>query len=98
MRYFEIILKLLFAVCGLYLIFVVTNNSGSYALNYQLFAMIPFSSASLLLGVVLWVNKKSSYNYLQSERDYKIRKIEGTLLIIFAVTMLFVAFKFIDHV
>jgi hypothetical protein len=87
MRLFEIILKFLFALISIYLL-VASKVVGSDVTVLALFVTVPYLLISLLLGLVLVFNKKSSYNYSHSKKDYLIRRIEGTLLIIFAIVSL----------
>ena len=81
MRYNEIILKLMFLAGAIY--FIVTKNVNSAYFFY-------FLLVSLILGAVLILNKDASYHFKQSKRDLKIRKVEGALMIIFAVVISFI--------
>ena len=78
MRYLETILKLLF-LAGSIFIYVTKSVFSMYFLNFLL--------VSLILGVVLILNKDASYHFRQSKRDLTIRKIEGALLILFSAIM-----------
>jgi hypothetical protein len=77
MRYFEIILKIVF----LGAVLVVGFN------NDLLFSrwLCVILTVSLLLGIVLLLNKKQSYGYELSMREVKIRRIEGVLLVVFGM-------------
>lgn len=76
MRIFEIILKLLFLLGSIYSI-----KSEIVSTPF----LITFLIVCLVLGIVLIFNKDSSYNYPQTKRDLIIRKIEGSLLIVFSL-------------
>jgi hypothetical protein len=78
MRYLETILKLLFLAGAVF--FMITKSvTNIYFLD--------FLFVSLLLGVILILNKDASYHFKQSKRDLTIRKIEGALLILFSAIM-----------
>lgn len=48
-----------------------------------------FAAISLVLGLVLIFNKKQSYGYELSKREIIIRKIEGVILAVFVVFVIF---------
>lgn len=81
MRYFEIILKLIFLANAIYLLIIKDVES----IFFQIFALVCF-----VLGIVLMFNKKSSYNYPQTKKDFVMRQIEGSLLVIFAAVVIVV--------
>ncbi len=81
MKIFEIILKLLFLGGSIYSI---------RAEGVQTPYLIAYLSICLVLGVVLFFNKKQSYGYELSKREIVIRKIEGVLLGVFAIFSLIV--------
>ncbi len=76
MKYFEITLKILFLLGSIYSIKAETVPYP-FLLSYLLICMI--------LGIVLFFNKKQSYGYELSKREIVIRKIEGVLLVAFSV-------------
>jgi hypothetical protein len=76
MKYFEIILKLLF-VAGAAAFFI----SKEFFMLY----LCGFLIVTFILGVVLMFNKKQSYGYVLSKREVTIRRVEGAILIVFAV-------------
>jgi hypothetical protein len=76
MKYFEIILKLLF-VAGAVTFFTAREF---FMLNLWMFII-----AALVLGVVLFFNKKQSYGYQLSSREIIMRRIEGGVLVVFAI-------------
>jgi hypothetical protein len=76
MKYFEIILKLLF-VAGAVTFFV---SKEFFMLNLWVFIIV-----ALVLGVVLLFNKKQSYGYQLSSREVTMRRVEGVVLVVFAV-------------
>lgn len=82
MRYIEILLKLAFLILGLFLIF--TKDLGNACLSL-------FLIVSILLGVVLMLNKNMSYRYPAKFKHFDrlilIRRVEGALLIVFGATM-----------
>ncbi|MEK7646717.1 MAG: hypothetical protein AAB381_03435 [Patescibacteria group bacterium] len=80
MRYFEIFLKIAFV--GQIITFFKP-------LFYENTAFLFFIETSFMLGIVLLLNKKQSYGYRLTQRDLVIRRIEGVLLVIFAVLMVF---------
>ena len=80
MKYFEIILKILFLVISVSLIMtLMTQPSHTSEIASSIFFLL-FSLISLTLGSVLIFNKQSSYGLCNS-KDYLIRRIEGVLLI-----------------
>jgi len=80
MRHVETILKLLFTVWAGY--FILSKDIlNVFFLNFLL--------VSLVLGIVLLTNKDSCYHFKQSKKDLSIRKLEGTILIVFSVLMSF---------
>ena len=85
MRIIEIILKAMFLIGGIALIW-------SNSLIGTVWSCI-FLAVCILLGVVLIFNKKHpSYtypaNYRYNNRVIAMRRVEGVILIIFAVVML----------
>jgi len=73
MRIIEIILKLAFVVTAI----ILATHSTVVS------ALLHFLIVSLLLGIVLLFNKNSSYgSWGNSKRDYAMRRVEGTILII----------------
>ena len=76
MKKFEITLKVSFVLLALALI--VTGNVNS--LGLMIFLIVSFA-----LGGVLIFNKDSSYKFKHTKTDFKLRRIEGILLAIFAV-------------
>ena len=81
MKIFEIILKVLFLAGSIYAI-----RAESVQTPY----LIAYLMICLVLGVVLFLNKKQSYGYELSKREIVIRKIEGVLLGVFAIFSLIV--------
>ncbi len=75
MRIFEIILKLAFLVGAIWIL-VVNDITSTCVLGFLV--------VCLLLGIVLIFNKKASYKYPQSKRDYMISRVEGIILVAFA--------------
>jgi hypothetical protein len=82
MKYIEIILKLAF-LAG---VIVFASARDFFFTN-----LVWFLGVSLLLGIVLIFNRKQSYGYELSYREVVIRRIEGIILIVFAI--LFAMFK-----
>lgn len=79
MKYFEILLKIIFAALAIFL--VITGNITS--MWFCLFLLISF-----ILGIVLIFNKKESYSYKNPKKGvFVTRRIEGVLLIIFSVAI-----------
>jgi hypothetical protein len=76
MRYFEIVLKVAFLAGAVHLL--LTNPVRTCY-------MVAFLILSAILGAVLIFNKKASYHYKQTKRDYMIRRIEGVFLVLFAL-------------
>lgn len=76
MRKFEIILKLLFLAGAVN--FIIAKSIDS--IGFIVFLIVCFA-----LGIILIVNKNSSYNYPQTKKDYIIRRTEGTFLIVFSI-------------
>ncbi len=83
MKYIEIFLKLAFLIISV--MFIITNSIDSSWFFVSLLV-------SFLLGIILIINKNSSYNYPQTDRDYLIRRIEGVLLLIFSLTAFFLIY------
>jgi uncharacterized membrane protein len=81
MRIFETILKLLFLFGSIYSIKSETVNTPF---------LLTFLLVCLTLGIVLIFNKQSSYNYPQTKKDLIIRKIEGSLLVLFSLFVLYI--------
>ncbi len=81
MRIFETILKLLFLFGSIYSIKAEAVNTTF---------LLTFLLVCLTLGIVLIFNKQSSYNYPQTKRDLIIRKIEGSLLVLFSLFVLYI--------
>ena len=79
MRYLEIVLKFGFLIGAVYLIISAGISAPA--------VFCGFLAVSALLGLVLLFNKDASYNFKQSKKDLMMRKIEGSLLIIFAGVM-----------
>jgi hypothetical protein len=78
MRYIEIILKLSFLALAITLL--ITKNIVSPF--FTLFLLV-----SIVLGLVLMINKDASYHFKQSRKDIRIRRFEGAIMILFAVIM-----------
>lgn len=76
MKYFEITLKILFLLGSIYSIKAET-------VPYPF--LLPYLLICMILGIVLFFNKKQSYGYELSKREIVIRKIEGILLVAFSV-------------
>lgn len=76
MKYFEILLKLLFLAGSIYSI-------KSEQIMHPF--LVVYLIVCLILGIVLIFNKKQSYGYELSKREVIIRKIEGILLVVFSV-------------
>lgn len=76
MRNLEITLKICFTVLAAALI-----------LSRQLIDLnlLAFLTVSFGLGIVLILNKKPSYKRARAKSDFAMRRIEGMLLVIFAV-------------
>ena len=83
MKYIEIFLKLAFLIISV--MFIITNSIDSSWFFVSLLV-------SFLLGIILIINKNSSYNYPQTDRDYLISRIEGVLLLIFSLTAFFLIY------
>ena len=75
MRTIETILKLVFLGLSIYFL----STQAVFSPLFNLFLLV-----SIVLGVVLLINKDASYRFKQSKKDLKIRKIEGGVLILFA--------------
>lgn len=82
MRKLEIILKLVFLAGSIN--FYITKAFDSIGFTVYLIA-------GILLGLILIINKDSSYHYPQKPQDYVIRRVEGALLIIFSIIALIYA-------
>ncbi len=80
MRYIEIILKVAFALGGLYLVTTQAVDSPCF---------IVFLAVSLLLGIVLLFNKQASYNFKQTKKDLMIRRIEGIFLVVYSLVLIY---------
>lgn len=80
MKKLEITLKVGFVLLALGLIF-----SGS--VNY--FGLMIFLVISFALGGVLLFSKDSSYSHKHTKKEYVMRRIEGVLLVIFALVSWF---------
>jgi hypothetical protein len=78
MKYLEIFLKIAFV--GQIITFFKP-------LFYENTAFLFFIETAFMLGIVLLLNKKHSYGYRLTRRDLIIRRIEGVLLIFFAILM-----------
>lgn len=85
MRIFEIILKLAFFLSSMYFV---------AARPFDATCFTAFLVLSLILGIVLIFNKDSSYDYPQTKKDYFIRRIEGGVLIAFAVIIFIINAQF----
>jgi hypothetical protein len=81
MKYTEIILKLAFLVGSVYSIKAETV-SHSFLITYL--------AVCFILGVILFFNKKQSYGYELKKREVIMRKIEGIILVAFAIFVFFV--------
>ena len=79
MRPLEITLKF----CFLILAIVLIATSDVISLGLWAFLVVSFA-----LGVVLVINKKPSYKKANAKSDFKIRKVEGVILVAFAVISL----------
>jgi hypothetical protein len=84
MKYIEIILKLLFVGIS-----ITAIMSSTFFVDY----MYAFLIVSFILGLVLCFNREQSYGYQLSEREVKIRRIEGGLLVLFSVVCVVLRFK-----
>ena len=81
MKVLEIILKLLFLV-GAIVLFVSTALIGTSF-------MTAFLVLALILGLVLMFNRHSSYGAWDLKpRNLRLRRIEGVLLVLFAIVFL----------
>jgi threonine/homoserine/homoserine lactone efflux protein len=80
MKYIEILLKIAFV--GQIVTFF-------QPLFYENTAFLFFIETAFMLGIVLLLNKKQSYGYVLSHREVIMRRIEGVLLILFAMLMIF---------
>jgi hypothetical protein len=78
MRTFETLLKLTFFLSSLYFMAVRPFNSDHF---------LVFLVVSLVLGVVLFINKHSSYDYPHKPADFIVRKMEGTILALFSIAI-----------
>lgn len=76
MKYFEILLKLLFLGGSIYSIKVET-------VPYPF--LVTYIIVCLVLGVVLIFNKKQSYGYELAKREVIMRRVEGVLLVTFSI-------------
>ncbi|MDB5259281.1 MAG: hypothetical protein JWO73_489 [Candidatus Taylorbacteria bacterium] len=54
-----------------------------------------FLISSLLLGITLIFNKESSYGYKCSELEYSYRRIEGAVLLVFAIVSIVFCFWYL---
>ena len=79
MRPLEITLKF----CFLILSIVLIATSNVISLGFWSFLVISFA-----LGIVLMINRKPSYKKANAKSDFKIRRVEGVVLIIFALVSL----------
>jgi hypothetical protein len=79
MRSLEITLKFCF------LILAITLIATSDVLSVGLWSFLVVSFA---LGVVLTINKRPSYMRATAKSDFKIRKIEGAILVVFSIASL----------
>ncbi|MEO8637441.1 MAG: hypothetical protein ABI430_00885 [Candidatus Taylorbacteria bacterium] len=77
MRYIEIILKIVFLLLAITLWFSKLLQPTWIYL---------FIAVSFLLGITLLFNKKASYDYPQTLRDYSLRRIEGIILVISSIS------------
>lgn len=75
MKYFETIFKLVFL--ALSIVVFVTDNVFSPWFNY-------FLLSCMFLGIFLIFNKSPSYGHKHTKKEYKMRHLEGILLILFA--------------
>ena len=80
MKYFESFLKLAF---------VAQTLTFFKPLFYENPMFLVFLETSFILGIVLLLNKKQSYGYTLSTGEIIMRKIEGTLLVIFSIALFF---------
>jgi hypothetical protein len=76
MKIFEIILKILFFVGSIWAIKAETV-SHPFLISYLILCLV--------LGIVLFFNKKQSYGYELSKREVVMRKIEGIILVAFSI-------------
>lgn len=79
LRPLEITLKFCFLILAIFLI----ATSNVISLGFWSFLVISFA-----LGVVLMMNKKPSYKNANAKSDFKLRKVEAIVLIIFALVSL----------
>jgi hypothetical protein len=82
MRYFEIVLKLLFLAGSVF--FIVTHDIAS--LWFGAYMII-----GAALGIVLIFNKDSSYRYPHTANTFLMRRIEGALLLAFPAIIYFIS-------
>lgn len=78
MRAFEIILKILFLAGSAYSIKAETVPHGF---------LIAYLLVCLVLGLILFFNKKQSYGYELARREVIMRRIEGGILVVFAIAV-----------
>ncbi|MES2216065.1 MAG: hypothetical protein V4481_02105 [Patescibacteria group bacterium] len=77
MKYFEIVLKILF-VAGAVTFFLDRNTFWD--------SICYFLAVCLVLGITLIFNKKKqSYGYKLAKREIVMRRVEGIVLVVFAV-------------
>ncbi len=76
MKKFEITLKVGFILLALALIITGQVNS----MGLMIFLLVSFA-----LGGVLIFNKDSSYSHKHTKKEFKIRKLEGVILVLFSV-------------
>jgi hypothetical protein len=77
MRTIEITLKISF-----FIIIAAIGFNNDLLFSNWLCALL---TASFLLGIVLLFNRRQSYGYELSNREIKLRRIEGVILVIFAI-------------
>jgi hypothetical protein len=92
MKIIEIILKLAFLVSSV-IVFIATKSVSAINITLAHSVLWLLPTISLLLGLSLIFNRKSSYgSWDNSKRNRRIRTIEGVLLLAFAAFIFAFAF------
>jgi len=76
MRYIELLLKLAFFALAA-IVFIVQTPVSIW---FSIFLLV-----GLALGLVLILNRKSSYTFKHKKSDYVMRRIEGVLLVLMVI-------------